>query len=217
MRGIHVFATRKEDVDGPDKPGHDAILWNFTMTLTLIDGPAEEPVTMDEARAHLRVDGTGDDALIAGLVTAARTMLEAETRRAFVSQGWQLTLDAWPETRRIDLPLAPVVSVEELAVDGTALDAALYDLGLRHDPPRIALKRNAALPAPDDAVGGIGVSFTAGYGEAAAVPQPLKQAVLMLTAHWYENRMAGGMEGGAAVLLPLGVQHLVAPYRRPRL
>lgn len=187
------------------------------MTLTLISGPAEEPVTLDEARAHLRVDETGEDALIVGLVTAARTMLEAETRRAFVSQGWQLTLDAWPQTRRIDLGLAPVVSVDELAVDGVALDASLYDTGLRHDPPRIALKRNAALPDPDDGVEGITVSFTAGYGDASAVPQPLKQAILMLTAHWYENRMAGGMEGGGAVLLPLGAQHLVAPYRRTRL
>ena len=187
------------------------------MTLTLISGPAEEPVAVEEARAHLRVDDTSEDALIAGLVTAARTMLEAETRRAFISQGWQMTLDAWPESRRIDLPLVPVVSVEAVEVDGTALDASLYDLGLRHDPPRLALKRNAALAEPDDGFEGISISFTAGYGDAAAVPQPLKQAILMLVGHWFENRMAGGMDGGMAVLLPLGVQHLIAPYRRPRL
>lgn len=184
------------------------------MTLMLIAGPAEEPVTLAEARAHLRLDADGEDTLLGALVTAARTALEAETRRAFVTQSWRLLLDDWP-AKPIRLPLAPVQSVTAVTVATMSgamvpLDPAFYEVDAKGEPPRIAAKRGQAWPMPATRLAGIAVDFTAGYGAAAAVPAPLKQAVLLLAAHWFENREPLG--NGAE--LPLTVSALVARYRR---
>ena len=187
------------------------------MTLSLISPPAEEPVTLAEARAHLRLDAAEEDGLLSALVTAARTALEAETRRAFVTQYWRFTLDDWP-SRPIELPLAPVAEVTAVKValvSGAMLtiDPAFYEVETRGEPPRIAAKRGQAWPMPATRLAGIEVEFTAGYGAPAAVPQPLKQAILLLAAHWFESRAPIG-EG---VELPLTVSALAAPYRRIRL
>jgi uncharacterized phiE125 gp8 family phage protein len=188
------------------------------MTLILTSGPDEEPVTLDEARAFLRLDATDEDALVAAFITAARTVLEAETRRAFVTQGWRLLLDRWP-ARGVSIPLAPVSAVTRLALvaaDGAMqeLDASLYETALAGDAPRIVAA--GAWPAPPRRVGGIAVDFVAGYGAAADVPQPLKQALLMLVAHWFETRTPVAF-GDAPADIPLTVAALVAPYRRPHL
>lgn len=185
------------------------------MTLSLISPPAEEPVTLAEARAHLRLDAAEEDALLEALIAAARTSLEAETRRAFVTQHWRLTLDDWP-SRPIELPLAPVTEVTAVKVallSGAmlAIDPAFYEVDAKGEPPRIAAKRGQAWPMPATRLAGIEVEFSAGYGD--AVPQPLKQAILLLAAHWFENRAPVG-EGAE---LPRTVSALAAPYRRLRL
>lgn len=189
------------------------------MTLFLTSGPAEEPVTLAEAKAYLRVDRTEDDALAMALVTAARAMLEAETRRAFVTQGWRLALDRWPR-RAIALPLAPVAAIDAITVAAPGgeetLEAAQYEADLGHEPPRLLLKRAAALPQPALLAGGIAIDFRAGYGAAADVPAPLRQAILMLVAHWFETRAPIAFGLGPADI-PMTVAALIAPYRRIRL
>jgi hypothetical protein len=64
--------------------------------LTLITPPASEPVTLAEAKAHLRLEIGDDDALVAGLVTAARQHVEDLIAQSLVTQTWQLTLDKFP-------------------------------------------------------------------------------------------------------------------------
>src|SRR5687768_8644956 len=61
-----------------------------------ISGPAVEPVSIAEAKAHLRLDGSEDDALVGALVAAARVAVEVEIRQVLVAQGWRVSLDAWP-------------------------------------------------------------------------------------------------------------------------
>lgn len=189
------------------------------MTLILTAGPAEEPVTLAEAKAFLRLDGTEEDALVTALVTAARATLEAETRRAFVTQSWRLTLDRWPG-REIALPLAPVESIDAITVQvegGTeAPDASSYVADLAHEPPRLVVKRGVRMPTPEPDAAGIAIDFTAGHGGAADVPEPLRQAVLMLVAHWFETRSPVGFDVSATEI-PMMVAALLAPYRRMRL
>lgn len=185
------------------------------MTLMLTSGPAEEPVTIDEMRAQLRLDGMEEDALLAAFITAARSILEAETRLAFVTQGWRLLLDRWPNGE-IVLPLAPVSEVTRLALIGNGgetheLDAALFATALAGDTPRLAPL--GPLPAPTRCIGAIAIDFTAGYGAAEAVPAPLKQAIKMLVAHWFEARIPVAF-GDAPSEVPLTVASLIAPYRR---
>jgi uncharacterized phiE125 gp8 family phage protein len=188
------------------------------MTLMLMSGPAAEPVSLEEARAHLRLDTTDEDTMLGAFITAARMALEGETRRAFVTQSWRLILDQWPGAS-VSLPLAPVSAVTEIAVEDPngstrMVAASLYETALAGNVPRVVAR--AGWPMPARRVGGIHIDFTAGYGAAEAVPQPLKQAILLLSAHWFENREPVSL-GPQVSELPLSVAHLVAPYRRVHL
>jgi len=185
------------------------------MTLLLLSGPGEEPVPLEEARAYLRLDDETQDGLVNALMTAARLTLEAATRRAFVTQNWRVTLDQWPE-RGVILPLAPLQGVTQVSVDGVALASDAYLVDLASAPPRLKAAQGVALPAPEDEMAGIAIDMLAGYGAASAVPPPLKQAILMLTAHWFDNREAVAF-GEQVNLLPMGVEALITPYRRRHL
>ena len=135
---------------------------------------------------------------------------------ALTMQGWRLTLDAWPDGPLM-LPLAPVSAVTALTVaagDGApqTVDAALYETALAGDAPRLLAKPGMSLPQPATRLDGIAIDFTAGYGAAGDVPPPLKQALLLLLAQWFEDREAAAVRG-----LPPMVVALLAPWRRVRL
>ncbi len=80
----------------------------------LLAGPAEEPVSLGEAKAFLRLDGDAEDGLVTTLIAAARLHLEGTTGRALVSQSWRVVLDAWPDSRVVALPVAPLVSLSAI-------------------------------------------------------------------------------------------------------
>jgi uncharacterized phiE125 gp8 family phage protein len=188
------------------------------MNSILIDGPAVEPVTLSDMKAYLRVDDDDDrqDELIAGLTKAARLMVEATSRRILVEQRWGVMLDRWPREQAISLPLSPLMAVERIKVfdrDGasTILTGDAFEADLMSDPPCIAVRD--ALP-PGRARNGIMIEVRAGYGAAPdAVPAPLKLAIRILVAHWFEKR--GDVAGEQ--MLPPEALALVAPFQRARL
>jgi uncharacterized phiE125 gp8 family phage protein len=182
------------------------------MSLTLVTPSATEPVTLSEAKAHLKVDTTADDTLIASLITGARARAEWHTGRAFITQSWTLWLDAWPQNGPIEIPLPPLQSVTQVrvyALDDTpnVLDPAVYQVDAASAPARLALKETSAPPTNLRAVNAVEIAFTAGYGAAAGVPQPIKQAILQIVADLYAHR--GDEEG----IVSFAAQALLAPYR----
>lgn len=180
------------------------------MSLTLIAPPAGEPVTVAELKAHLKVDGTAEDALIAGFILAARQAIESRFGVAVLSQGWRLTLDAAPRGDLI-LPLAPVASIDSVGVRRGAtietLGPSLYEVETG------AIGRLRLLgAAPQGRLGGLIVAFTAGWPGVSSVPGELTYAIRTLAAHYYENRENGPDPRGAAAIAAL-----LAPYRQVRL
>jgi len=98
------------------------------MGLIRTGNPAAEPVTLAEAKAHLRVDSSDEDALIAAMISAAREAAEHETGRTFVSTPWRLTLDQFPTS--IALPMPRVTAVTQIHyVDGDGITQALNPAG----------------------------------------------------------------------------------------
>jgi uncharacterized phiE125 gp8 family phage protein len=190
------------------------------MSLVLTAGPDVEPVSLAEAKAHLRVDGSAEDTLIGSLIITSRLHVEAALGLALITQGWSYFLDAWPASGpHVRLPLRPVQSIAAVqlyAADESVetLSPAIYLLDGAAVPPRLVRQGSLPWPPPKRTANGIEIAFTAGFGDAAGdVPAPIRQAVLLLVAHWYEHREP--IEIGAAhTAVPHMVSELLHPYRR---
>jgi uncharacterized phiE125 gp8 family phage protein len=160
------------------------------MSLQLLTPPASEPVSLADAKAHLKLDTSDEDALVQTLITAARARAEWHTGRALVTQSWRLSLDDWPHDEVVELPLPPLVSVEQVAViDGAGIRTVLAPADFSVDPASVPGRvmfthRPVSLRRRD----GLQVSFTAGYGDAGAVPASIKQAILEIVADLYAHR-----------------------------
>jgi uncharacterized phiE125 gp8 family phage protein len=178
------------------------------MSLQLLCPPTAEPVSLADAKAHLKLDTGDEDTLVASLITAARARAEWHTGRAFVTQSWCLRLDVWPADGVVEIPLPPLVGVDAVAVTDTnairtVLDPSNYRVDSASAPGRVILaRRPPSLRAQD----GLEIAFTAGYGTAADVPVAVKQAILEIVADLHAHRGDGEPVGAAG-------QTLLAPYR----
>ncbi|MCW5691838.1 MAG: head-tail connector protein [Pseudolabrys sp.] len=184
------------------------------MPSILLTAPAAEPLSLAEAKAFLRVEHSDDDDVIASLIAAARLHVEAQTRRALITQSWRLTRDAWPADGRLSVTPAPLRALTAVRVTDKDGNAAALDLqSFAVDTAGNAIVFAPwAVAQPDRSAAGIALDVTVGYGDAASdVPEPLRQTVRLLVAHWYENR---GLTTTASVtVLPATVAALLAPYR----
>ena len=185
------------------------------MSSFLLTGPSAEPLTLAEAKNFLRVDISDDDDLIAALIAGARIHVEAETRRALITQTWRLVRDEWPADGRLRVLPAPLRSVTAARVrDAQNVAHAVDPQAFVVDTAGAALTFAPwAMAAPGRAFAGIEIDVEAGYGDAAAdVPEPLRQAIRLLVAQWYENRGISAA-GQGVTQLPSNVSALIAPYR----
>jgi hypothetical protein len=195
----------------------------------LID-PTGEPLTLEQAKNHLRVDFDDDDDLIASLLTSAREYVEEATHRICLPQTWQLTSDHFPgfgmdghprhrgdgypdlwDGIAFKLPLGPVTSVPAIGyIDGNGVPQTLspsqYVTDLTTLPPRVTPLYGQIWPVPRYQVGAVNVTFIAGYGQ-ANVPKKMLAAIRLLLSHWYEHREAAA--AGDYKEVPLGVQALL--------
>ena len=161
------------------------------MKLRLITPPAELPVSLEYARAHSRVLGDAEDAMIDLYVAAATAHLDGPSGvvgRCFMTQTWQLELSGWMGP--VGLRVEPVQSVQVfyIGADGSEyeLPSASYDLdtGLGHAP---SLSWIGNMPVLSDAGWPVRIVITAGQARATPAQQV---AVLMLAADLYERREA---------------------------
>ena len=188
--------------------------------------PAVEPVTVAEAKAHLRVDTADDDTYIGTLITAAREWCEQYLDRTLVHTQWVMRFDKFPPdgTMDIELPRPPMslagtttaviltftsetggtqaYSTDSFRVDRNATPGAVKTLYGQTWPPHL-MDDNA-----------ISVTWWAGHGSAgSSVPAAIRHAMLMLIAHWYENRSATLGTGAVPQEVPLGVNALLDSQR----
>lgn len=176
------------------------------MSLRLITPAAALAVSLDEAKLHLRVDGADEDTLITALITAAAETAEQITGRAIMPQTWELTLDAFPGAMELTrVPAASVTSVKYYDTTGTqiTLPGAAYtldnvdDFGLAYVAPAYG----SEWPETREQINAVAVRYVAGYADAAAVPQPIKQWMLLQIGAMYANRERETVANGAPATL----------------
>jgi uncharacterized phiE125 gp8 family phage protein len=160
----------------------------------VLDIPAAEPVTIAEARAHSHIDHTCDDAVIAAQLIAAREYVEAIIKSPLMQRTFRLRLDRFPATNQILLPAWPARSISGVQyVDNAGTTQVFaesnYELDGDSSMARVLLRRGSAWPSVYMQANnwGASVTYVAGYLTAAEVPQALKQAILLVFGHWYDN------------------------------
>lgn len=189
-------------------------------TLRMSTAPTSEPVTLSEAKAHLRVDIDTDDSLITALIVAAREEFENQTDKTLFSTTWKLYLEEWPRYDYIDLPRAkPLASVTSVTYtddndDSNTFASSNYVVDTSRWPGRLRLRDGVSWPSDDLAESSpIVITYVAGYASVASIPQRYKQAILLLVGHWYENRENVMTTGAVPKSMPLAWESIVAAAR----
>lgn len=179
--------------------------------------PAAEPITLDQAKAQCRAEGTtADDALLDSYIKSARMHAEKYCGIRLITQTIKMRCSSFCDLASLaDAPLQSVSSVEYLDTDGAlqTLDPAVYQPVLYGLSPRIRLKTSQTYPSAYRADDAIIVTAQAGYGAANAVPAPITHAIKLLVGQWYDNRAPIAV-GESVNELPNSVAALLSNYRR---
>ncbi|MBN9521823.1 phage head-tail connector protein [bacterium] len=205
-----------------DAPTH-AAGWSLTTAVQ----PAEEPVTLAEAKEQCRVDHSAEDNLLNRLVKAARELSEEETGRRWVTQTVTWTVADFPRRCRYALvggrvvpgvmhcPVEPVQSIAAVRYYDAAGQLQTLASGadwlawVAHCPPLVYPAPGRFWPATQiGRAGAVEVDAVVGYGAAAAVPDRAKQAILLAVGDWYEHRGHDGFDP-ADRGLPMGAVRLL--------
>jgi uncharacterized phiE125 gp8 family phage protein len=164
------------------------------MSLLRTEVPAQEPVSVEEAKLHCGVTVADHDALIATLIAAVREQAEHRTGRSIVDQQWTLTLDEFaPEIR---LPMGRVHTVSSVSyVDGDGntqtLDPLTYSLDNRGEYEQWLLPAvGSEWPSPREQANAVTVVYRAGEASPGSVPAAVKQWILLLVKQMYDQPQA---------------------------
>lgn len=167
-----------------------------------ITEPAIEPVSLAEAKQHLRVDQdfTDDDLYIQSLISAARYYVESVSDRTLIRSQWQLKLDLFPSWD-IELPRPPIAPGDVVVtfVPSQGVEQAFTAFRVDRDstPAVIRPEWNGSWPTARGAENDVTITYWAGYGESVAnIPPPARHCILLMVGSWFANREAviqGGM------------------------
>lgn len=196
--------------------------------ITLISTATTEPITLAQAKQHLKMDGIDDDDdLITALIASAREIAERITGRDLVRRQWAYKINEFPaQGALLPLPKAPLASVESVTYIDTSgaeqtLSADVYGVNADRTGPYLYLKYNQQWPAVRLQWVAVTVSFTSGYpynadaspvDELENMPPGITAAIKVILRDLYDNRgsadkPSAGAEGSTAY-------NLLATYRR---
>lgn len=191
-----------------------------------IGSVATEPVSLETARLHLRLDTEGsppshpDDALVEALITVSREAVENFTELTLAVNDFQMKMDVFP-TAEINLgtwPVNNITSITYTDANGATqtISSADYALDTFSKPAQITLAYGKTWPMVRNQPNAVTVTFEAGYtGDTSPVsnelPKALKQAMLLTITDLYENR--GAIASKQNYEIPVMAQYLMIPYR----
>lgn len=191
---------------------------NPPVNLELVSAPASRALTLAEAKAHLRVDGTDEDTYITDLIEAAEELVESRLGHAMVSRTYRLHLDRFPLdgdrfAPDIRLPMWPVASsgfsikyTDPATGTEATLDAGTYVLHRHAQPAVVRLAEGKSWPTVNASPSTVRIEFVAGLAQ-ASVDERIKQVTRQLVGHWFANREAV-VTGTIATEVPASLEHL---------
>lgn len=149
------------------------------------------PITLDEAKAHLKVETTDEDALISGLIDAAALAIETQTGIVCASRSKTFYFPTFGV--RLVLPCAPITAVTAVTyVDALGVQQTLvsdqYRLRTFAGVPSLSPAFGVTWPATDSVDGAVSVTVTAGHASNDDIDPRIKTAAKLLIGHWFRNR-----------------------------
>lgn len=202
------------------------------MTWKVAVHPTHEPITLEQARMHLRLTAVSEDSpadpthpedeLIRGLITAARNYAEEYLQRALCEQQIEVILDDFPDNE-ILLPMSPITDIVFVTyIDGDGnqqtLSPSLYVLDNEQEPGWLLPLIDTDWPSTYGVVNSVRIRYLAGYSApedspyTKPMPEVIRRAMLLLIGNWYENREATVI-GTIATTLDLAVKEMLKPYQ----
>ena len=187
-------------------------------TLTRITAPVLDPVTQSEIYRHLRlVEDATEKAYADAVAEVAREYVEQYSGTALLTQTWELTLDEWWQGV-LELPYPPLQSVSSIKYidsDGVeqTLSASAYSVTTGDPVGYVQFAADTTVPVARAEAGAIRIRFVSGYTAAADIPASLRQAVLLMTAQWFENREPVLLSGAIPQQIPMTARALMDQYR----
>jgi uncharacterized phiE125 gp8 family phage protein len=182
-----------------------------------VTAPTAEPLQVSEARRHLALDDSYYDDYISSLVEVTRATVQAHTHRQLVTATFDAKLDALPAGQgTLCLPYGQLQSITSVSYTDTAgvsqtFSSGDYDVSIAREPGTIRPAYGEVWPVARLEQEAATVRFVCGYGAASAVPQAIKQAMLLLIGHYFNNREQT-IVGTMASEIPQGSQALLAPF-----
>lgn len=180
--------------------------------------PSSTLLELADAKAHLRVRHSDEDAFIESLIAAAEAHLDGYTGvlgRALVTQEWSRSFDGFPACNSFRLPLGPLGDAVSISYYDAAGDVQSFtDFHAVADAigPMVVLTDGSQWPSTATRPDAVTVTWTCGYGDVDDVPSAIIHAAKLLIGHWFANREAVNV-GGDLSELPMAVNALIAPYR----
>ena len=164
----------------------------------LITAPSVEPVSVTELKSQLRITGTSQDTMLGLLIKAARQHAEDYLRYSIIATVWELYLDAfpasgepiWVQKSPVSLGTPSTTTLKYYNTSGvltTLTENTGYVVDYNSAPARVYEAYDKTWPSTRVIPNAVVLKFTAGYANAAAVPDQIKQAILMIASTLYEN------------------------------
>jgi uncharacterized phiE125 gp8 family phage protein len=179
-------------------------------TLMLVTPPAAEALAIDEIKRQCGLESDDHNELLEGLIAAATEYAQEYTARSFITQTWDLWLDAFPSGTFISVPRPPlleVIWVKYLDAAGTLTewDSANYRVALpayaNAQDGRIVRASTVPWPVPQVGPHSVNVRYTAGYGATGEyVPMVIRTAMKQFIAEAWSVR-------GNTIMGSFGEQH----------
>lgn len=157
-------------------------------TYQVITPASTYPVTLADAKEHLKVDINTDDGLINNLIIASTELSEEYTNRFFIDTVISQTCTTFADLKSLfKSTVKSVAHVKYYDSDNTlqTLDAANYVVNNQFEPCQINPAVDFSFPDIADRVDAIECRYTVGY---VKIPDAIKSAILLTIGNWYENR-----------------------------
>ena len=184
-----------------------------------LQAPAVEPVTLTDAKRHLRIEDSDSDQDLDRKIRAARRQVEGFLGRQLIQAKYTLFLDRF--SKEIELPFPPLVSIDQIRyVDEAGATQTLnppftiFATDINVEPGLLYLAYDQTLPSTRIQRNAVEIDFTCGYGASTDdVPEDIRLAIMHLAWHYDDIRGAAITEGGQPAKVPFAYEDLLWKYR----